>query len=99
VSHEKSETVKRGGKWVNVYGRGLPKAGQQLPVSRSHDSEEEAVTAAKKRSNEYNARDFSKPLPTRTLSNKISGKNTAPKPTLEQRLRHSGKYQSGAPRG
>ena len=35
----------------------------------------------------------------KTLSNKISGKNTAPKPTLEQRLRHSGKYQSGAPRG
>jgi hypothetical protein len=31
MSHEQSETVLRNGRWVNVYGRHTPKAGQPLP--------------------------------------------------------------------
>jgi hypothetical protein len=51
MSHEQSETVQRGdGKWINVYGRKTPKAGQQLPGDKDYDSADEAVEAAKRRS-------------------------------------------------
>lgn len=53
--HEQSETVERDGKWVNVYGRNTPKAGE--PLSRKHWFEQDsyvrlkdAVHAARKRS-------------------------------------------------
>lgn len=49
--HEQSETVQReDGSWINVYGRALPNAGQQLPNSGSYPTVEEAVEAAKQRS-------------------------------------------------
>lgn len=51
--HEQSETVQReDGKWINVYGRGTPRAGQQLPGSGAFDTVEEAVRAARGRSEE-----------------------------------------------
>ena len=51
MSHEQSETIQRSdGKWVNVYGRDLPKAGEPLPGSGVFGTAEEAVAAAKKRS-------------------------------------------------
>jgi hypothetical protein len=51
MAHEQSETVQRSdGKWINVYGSGLPKAGQQLPDSGTFSTMEDAVSAAKKRS-------------------------------------------------
>jgi hypothetical protein len=53
MSHEQSETVERDGKFYNVYGRNTPKAGQDLPGERPYDSLDEAVTAAKSRSEEY----------------------------------------------
>jgi hypothetical protein len=47
MSHEVSETVQRAdGRWINVYGRGLPQAGQRLPGSGDYDTAEEAVEAA-----------------------------------------------------
>lgn len=49
--HEQSETVQRpDGKWVNVYGRGLPQAGQPLPGTGVYETVEEAVRAARTRS-------------------------------------------------
>ena len=63
MSHEKSETIERDGKWINVYGKDLPKAGRQLPGSGKYNTSEEAVAAAKKRSRAYTGRDFEKPLP------------------------------------
>lgn len=49
--HEQSETVqRRDGKWINVYGRGTPKAGQPLPNSGVYDTVEDAVRAASTRS-------------------------------------------------
>jgi len=51
--HEQSETIKRNGKWINVYGRALPKAGQQLPGSQTYASLEEAEAAAKARSKSF----------------------------------------------
>lgn len=53
MSHEQSETVERGGKFYNVYGRNTPKAGQDLPGERPYDTLEEAVSAARKRSEDY----------------------------------------------
>lgn len=51
--HEQSETIQRpDGKWVNVYGRGLPKAGEQLPGTPTYGSKEAAVEAAGWRSDE-----------------------------------------------
>jgi len=53
--HEQSETVQdESGKWVNVYGRNIKdKAGQPLPYAgNSYDTVEEAVEAAKNRSQE-----------------------------------------------
>lgn len=51
MSHEQSETIQLpSGKWVNVYGRRLPKAGQQLPGTPEYDTVEAAVSAAKNRS-------------------------------------------------
>lgn len=51
MTHEASETVQRAdGKWINVYGRGLPQAGQQLPGSGEYGTAEEAVEAARLRS-------------------------------------------------
>ena len=52
--HEQSETVQReDGKWINVYGKGTPQAGTQLPDSDAYDSKLEAVAAAKARSEGY----------------------------------------------
>jgi hypothetical protein len=52
--HEQSETVQRkDGKWINVYGEKTPSAGQQLPDSGEYDTVDEAVSAAKKRSEDY----------------------------------------------
>jgi len=55
--HEKSETIQnKNGKWINVYGKGLPKEGQVLPIlhpgfeKEEYDTEEEAVASAKQRS-------------------------------------------------
>jgi hypothetical protein len=49
--HEQSETIQNAkGKWINVYGRNLPKAGQQLPGTKEHDTVEAAVEEAKARS-------------------------------------------------
>ncbi len=56
MSHEKSETVQRGGKWVNVYGRDTKKRGERLPPDstgyghKEYDTVESAVDEAKKRS-------------------------------------------------
>ena len=57
MAHEQSETVQVGGKWVNVYGRKTKKAGQPLPKvfeweRDSYDTVEQAVEAAKRRSEE-----------------------------------------------
>ncbi len=54
MSHERSETVQRGGKWYNVYGKGTPKAGQVLPGEPEYNTVEEAVAAAKARSESTN---------------------------------------------
>jgi hypothetical protein len=55
--HEKSETIQNeNGKWINVYGKGLPKEGQVLPIlhpgfeKEEYDTEKEAVASAKQRS-------------------------------------------------
>ena len=55
--HEKSETIQnKNGKWINVYGKGLPKEGQVLPIlhpkfeKEEYDTEKEAVASAKQRS-------------------------------------------------
>ena len=55
MSHEQSETIQDPdtGKWVNVYGRKTPKAGQRLPNDRDYDTVEEAVAAAAARSKAY----------------------------------------------
>jgi hypothetical protein len=53
--HEQSETIKKNGKWQNVYGKNLPKAGQQLPGTKDYASVEEAVAAAKARSQSFDA--------------------------------------------
>ena len=54
MTHEVSETVQnKKGKWINVYGKGLPKAGKQLPDTSSFPTMEEAVKAAKKRSADF----------------------------------------------
>ena len=57
MAHEKSETIQNAkGKWINVYGKGLPKEGQVLPIlhpkfeKEEYDTEEEAVASAKQRS-------------------------------------------------
>ena len=52
--HEQSETVQGDdGKWRNVYGKKLPQAGQQLPGTETYSSMEEAIAAAKMRSQNY----------------------------------------------
>jgi hypothetical protein len=50
--HEQSETVQRpDGRWINTYGRAIKgKAGQQLPDTLDYSTVEEAVKAAKQRS-------------------------------------------------
>ncbi len=55
MSHERSETVQRNGKWVNVYGRKTAFPGKLLPLKYpfekpSYATVDEAVTAAEKRS-------------------------------------------------
>ena len=56
--HEQSETVQRpDGKWINVYGRKTPKAGEPLPGMPAYDSVDAAVAAAKKRSEEEGKRE------------------------------------------
>ena len=56
--HEESETIQRpDGSWINIYGRKTPQAGQPLPKKYeferdSYSSVEEAVDAAKRRSEE-----------------------------------------------
>ena len=57
MSHEQSETVQLpNGKWVNVYGKNTPMAGRRLPGAPEYDSVDEAVSAAKKRSEDYGMR-------------------------------------------
>lgn len=51
--HEQSETIQRNGKWINVYGRHLPKAGQQLPDTLEYDTLAEAEQVAQVRSDAY----------------------------------------------
>lgn len=54
MSHEQSETIQLpNGRWVNVYGRALPSAGQQLPGSSDFGTVEDAVMAAKTRSSSF----------------------------------------------
>lgn len=55
MSHEQSETIERDGKFINVYGQGLPQAGEQLPGTSSFDTIDDAVTAAKSRSASFDA--------------------------------------------
>lgn len=51
--HEQSETIQTpDGRWINVYGRATPQAGQQLPGTDAYGSMDEAVRAAKTRSDE-----------------------------------------------
>jgi hypothetical protein len=52
--HEQSETTQNDkGKWINTYGQKTPKAGQQLPDTPEYDSVDDAVSAAKQRSEDY----------------------------------------------
>lgn len=52
--HEQSETIQNDkGKWINVYGRKTPKAGQQLPGTPEYNTVDEAVSEAKKRSQQH----------------------------------------------
>lgn len=55
MSHERSETIQdpKTGRWINVYGRGVPNAGAQLPGTDSYLTIEEAVRAAKARSKSF----------------------------------------------
>lgn len=53
MGHERSETVLIDGKWVNVFGRDLPKAGQQLPGTKKHEFMVDALKEAITRSNEH----------------------------------------------
>jgi hypothetical protein len=49
--HEQSETIQLpSGRWVNVYGRSVPQAGQQLPGTPDFGTMDEAVQAAQLRS-------------------------------------------------
>lgn len=51
MAHEQSETIQLpSGKWANVYGRKTRKAGQRLPDSQEFDTVEDAVKAARERS-------------------------------------------------
>lgn len=54
MSHEQSETIERNGKFINVFGRDLPQAGQQLPDSGEFNTMEDAIKAAVKRSESFN---------------------------------------------
>ena len=62
MPHEESESEQDAqGRWINVYGRGTPKAGQPLPrrydfERDSYDTVEEAVAAAARRSDEEGRR-------------------------------------------
>lgn len=54
MAHEQSETIQRpDGRWINVYGAKTPRAGQQLPDTPDFATSEEAVGAAKLRSESY----------------------------------------------
>lgn len=49
--HEQSETIQTAdGRWINVYGKATPRAGQQLPGTVPYATLDEAVRAAKTRS-------------------------------------------------
>lgn len=70
--HEESETIQdASGRWINVYGRNIPgKAGQSLPLQHeferpSYGTTEEAVSAAKMRSQMEDQGDFPSHLPAR----------------------------------
>ena len=65
--HEQSETVQlNNGKYTNVYGRKTPKSGQRLPGEPDYNTMEEAVEAAKKRSQNYNREEIIKSLMNKT---------------------------------
>lgn len=52
--HEQSETIQNEkGEWVNIYGSKTPQAGQQLPDTPTYSTVDEAVSAAKQRSEDY----------------------------------------------
>lgn len=57
MSHERSETVQRDGRWVNVFGADTPQAGQVLPGEQPHDTMEAAVEAARERSATFERED------------------------------------------
>jgi hypothetical protein len=52
--HEQSETIQgKNGRWKNVFGYGLPNAGEQLPGTGEYDTLEDAVQAARERSKSF----------------------------------------------
>src|SRR6267378_1623223 len=58
MAHEESETIEENGKWTNIYGQRTPHAGKKLPLlfhyeKPYYDTEQEAVNAAKRRSNDW----------------------------------------------
>ena len=60
--HEQSNTIQLpDGRWINVYGRGLPQAGQQLPHSGQYGALQQALIAAQDRSRI--GHDFGKVMP------------------------------------
>jgi hypothetical protein len=50
VSHEQSETIKRNGKWINVFGKKTKRAGDKLPGSGTFKTVDAASKAAGRRS-------------------------------------------------
>lgn len=55
MSHEKSETIKKGGRWYNVDASGTDR-GRILGNRQGYATAAEAVKAAKRRSGKYETR-------------------------------------------
>ena len=101
--HERSETVKRNGKWVNVYGRKTAFPGQELPLKHPFEKSgyktvEEAVAAAEKRSrlepDEGDPRDATWPFEY-PKSNLPKGVTQSPKGDLGQHRQVEAKLAGG----
>lgn len=59
MSHEQSETIQtQDGRWINIYGKSTPNAGKQLPGTTSYQTIDEAVSAAKSRSESSGSQRF-----------------------------------------
>ena len=54
MSHEQSETIEVDGKYILIYGRETPKAGQQLPGTPQFESQQQADEYAHRRSESFN---------------------------------------------